>query len=266
MSLQPPVPCAEITTQAPVTSPTHSPFVQPTATPTLTPITSPSAKPSTFPTPLPSQRPRARPTMEPLAIPTLRPSMEPTLLPTQVPSLPPSAAPSLEPTPAPSLAPINTDPTLQPTMAPSLDPKLVICKGKIDSVPKRITPNEGCASLFWSSLAALSGSYMSTVCSCSEVGQLLIPNQMMAKIGAARDDGFPTLSSITMGNFSSMTIYATDDNSGVDKFVLGPGEIVDLSKVPRRSGGFWNDRVRSLQIMSWSECVPHKFADNCINF
>jgi hypothetical protein len=55
-----------------------------------------------------------------------------------------------------------------------------------------------------------------------------------------------------------MTIYATDDNSGVDKFVLGPGEIVDLSKIPRRSGGFWNDRVRSLQIMSWSECVPHK--------
>ena len=244
-----------------MTQPTYSPFIPLTLNPTFHPVVFPPTEtPSFAPSVIPSIKPRARPSMEPVATPSLYPSMNPTHQPTVKPISNPTDEPTAIPLHPPTASPINKDPTFVPTMAVSLDPKLQVCKGRIYSEnPLILSPNDGCASFFWGNIEEVQNSYMSTICSCTDVGQLLIPNALISKIGAAREDGFPTISSIIMGNKISITIYATDDNSGPDKYVLGPGEVADLTKIKRLSGkGLWNDRVRSLQIMSWNECTIHE--------
>lgn len=266
-----PVVCAPVVTQSPVASPTLSPFIQPTARPTKRPIVFPTAAPSTEPTVAPTMKPHARPTMEPLAAPTLFPTMDPTKSPISVPSHYPTKNPLAEPSQQPTEMPILRDPTLMPTMAPTMDPRIVICKGKLAStskiVPGKTYPKPGCASFFWRDVDELESSFISTICSCGEVGQLIIPNDMMAKVGAARGDGFPTISSIITGYNTSLSIYATPDLSGVDKYVMGPQEVADLSLIQRKSGsGAWNDKTQSISLMAWNQCTQHLFTDSCFEF
>jgi hypothetical protein len=90
---------------------------------------------------------------------------------------------------------------------------------------------------------------------------------MLAEIGAAMKDGTPTTSAILTGNQTSFTIYSTPDLSGPDKYVMGPVEVADLTKINRKSGaGPWNDRVRSIQMMSWSTCIQHEYKEDCLSF
>jgi len=150
----------------------------------------------------------------------------------------------------------------------------VICKGNTAEEskikPYETYPNAGCASFFWSSLDDISDTMVSTICSCGEVGQVDIPNYLMTKVGAASQDGFPTISTIITGHNTSLTIYApywTDVVSGVDKNVVGPHEVADLTKIQRASGsGVWNDKVKYITIMAWNECTQHLFQDSCLDF
>jgi len=271
--------CSPVTTAPPVPSPTLSPFIQPTARPTGAPVIRPTAEPSEAPTTGPTQHPRARPTMEPLARPTLFPTMDPTKSPLAVPSRYPTNHPNPEPSHFPTDAPVNIDPTLMPTAAPSMDPRLVICKGKAASESKIIVgetyPHPGCASFFWSSLVNVGTSMVSTICSCGELGETEVPEILMADVGLVDPDGFPTISSIISGYNTSLTIYAPywsnlgtpEEVQGVDKYVLGPREVADLTSVERKSGsGLWNDKVKSISIMAWNECTQHLFEDSCIDF
>lgn len=271
--------CSPITTAPPAPVPTPSPFIQPTAKPTRAPVINPTAEPSDSPTPGPTNRPRARPTMEPLARPTLFPTMDPTKSPLAVPSRYPTNHPNPEPSHFPTDAPVNVDPTLMPTAAPSMDPRLVICKGKAASESKIIVgktyPHNGCASFFWSSLVNVGTSMVSTICSCGELGETSVPEILMADVGLLDPEGFPTISAIISGYNASLTIYAPyysnlgtpEEVQGVDKYVLGPREVADLTSIERKSGsGLWNDKVKSISIMAWNECTQHLFEDSCIDF
>jgi len=266
-----PVVCAPETTQSPVTLPTPSPFIQPTALPTKRPIIEPTPAPSLEPTPSHTLRPRARPTMEPLAVPTMYPTMDPTKAPVPQKSRKPTRAPLAEPSHPPTEMPVLRDPTLMPTLSPTMDPRIVICKGKLakDSkiVPGRTYPSPGCASFFWRDVGELDNSYISTMCTCGEVGNMVVPNDLMAKIGAARNDGFPTISSVITGYNTSLTLYTSSDLTGSDKYVMGPQEIADLTKIQRKSAaGSWNDQVKSMNIMAWNECTQHLYTDSCFDF
>merc|ERR1711871_509715 len=192
--------CSPKTTQAPVPNPTMSPFINPTPRPSDAPVIPPTIAPSVEPTPEPTKSPRARPTMEPLARPTKFPTMDPTKSPLAAPSQLPTLHPNPEPSHFPTETPINIDPTLFPTMAPTMDQRVVICKGNTAEEskikPYETYPNAGCASFFWSSLDDISDTMVSTICSCGEVGQVDIPNYLMTKVGAASQDGFPTISTI----------------------------------------------------------------------
>lgn len=96
---------------------------------------------------------------------------------------------------------------------------------------------------------------------------MVVPNDLMAKIGAARNDGFPTISSVITGYNTSLTLYTSSDLTGSDKYVMGPQEIADLTKIQRKSAaGSWNDQVKSMNIMSWNECVQHLYTDSCFDF
>lgn len=271
--------CSPIITGPPVASPTYSPFVQPTPRPSNAPVINPTRAPSTPPTPGPTNHPRARPTMEPLARPTLYPTRDPTKSPLAVPTCYPTDHPHPEPSHYPTNVPVNVDPTLMPTAAPSMDPRLVICKGKAAAESKIIVgetyPNSGCASFFWSSLVNVGASMVSTICSCGELGETAVPEILMADVGLVDPEGFPTISAIISGYNASLTIYAPywsnlgtpEEVQGVDKYVLGPREVADLTVLRRASGsGLWNDKVKSISIMAWNECTQHLFQDSCIDF
>merc|ERR1711916_4667 len=256
--------CSPVTTAPPVPSPTLSPFIQPTARPTGAPVIRPTAEPSEAPTTGPTQHPRARPTMEPLARPTLFPTMDPTKSPLTVPSRYPTNHPNPEPSHFPTDAPVNVDPTLMPTAAP--ESKIIVGK---------TYPHNGCASFFWSSIVNVGTSMVSTICSCGELGETSVPEILMADVGLVDPEGFPTISAIISGYNTSLTIYAPywyhlgtpEEVQGVDKYVLGPREVADLTAIERKSGsGLWNDKVKSISIMSWNECTQHLFEDSCIDF
>lgn len=276
---QPEVICSPVTTQAPVTEPTNSPFIQPTANPTMAPIIPPTVQPTVFPSANPTTAPRPRPTMEPLARPTKFPTMDPTKSPLAEPSKFPTSHPNPEPSHFPTQVPINIDPTLMPTAAPSMDPRLVICKGKAASeskiIPGETHPNMGCASFFWASVNNLDEGMISTICSCGELGQTEVPEILMEDVGLVDTKGFPTISTVITGYNTSLTVYAPywsnlgtpEEVKGVDKYVVGPHETADLTKINRESGsGVWNDKVASISIMAWNECVQHLFEDSCIDF
>lgn len=271
--------CSPKTTQAPVPNPTMSPFINPTPRPSDAPVIPPTIAPSVEPTPEPTKFPRARPTMEPLARPTKFPTMDPTKSPLAQPSRYPTNHPNPEPSFSPTLAPVNVDPTLMPTAAPSMDPRLVICKGKAADeskiVPGETYPNNGCASFFWASVSELDVSMVSTICSCGELGQMEVPEMLMADVGLVDPEGFPTISTVITGHNTSLTLYAPyytnlgtpDEVKGVDKYVVGPHEVADLTSIERKSGsGVWNDKVHSISIMAWCECTQHLFEDSCIDF
>lgn len=269
-----PVVCAPLITQAPVAAPTLSPFINPTARPSRAPVIPPTTEPTKSPTPNPTTAPRARPTMEPLARPTLFPTQDPTKNPLAVPTRFPTNHPNAEPSHFPTEAPIVTDPTFMPTMAPTMDERIVICKGTTaeDSniVVGTTYPKNGCASFFWSAPTGLTDTMVSTICTCGEVGQVDIPNSLMEVVGAAAEDGFPTISTIITGFNVSLTIYApywTDIVEGIDKYVVGEHEVADLTEIERSSGsGVWNDKVKSISMMAWTECAQHAFGDSCIDF
>lgn len=242
-------------------SPTRNPYVAPTFAPTREPHTDPTPEPTFHPVPLPSARPRSRPTMEPFALPTPYPISRPTPTPSTVPTFEPTYVPTIDPTQLPT---VNTDPTAEPTMMPTMDPRITVCRGKMP-VEDELTlgksyPHDGCASLFWRPLDHVGGSYITTVCSCETVGNLVISDQMMKNAGLARSDGYPTISSVVTGNFTSLTIYARSDMTGPDKYVIGPRSSVDLSKVQRNSGSLltWDNKVQSVSQMSWNQCVTHE--------
>ncbi len=97
----------------------------------------------------------------------------------------------------------------------------------------------------------------------------------MADVGLVDPEGFPTISAIISGYNASLTIYAPyysnlgtpEEVQGVDKYVLGPREVADLTSIERKSGsGLWNDKVKSISIMAWNECTQHLFEDSCIDF
>ena len=217
--------------------------------------------------------------MEPLARPTLYPTLDPTKAPLAEPSRYPTNHPNPEPSHFPTDVPVNVDPTLMPTAAPSMDPRLVICKGKAAEeskiIPGESFPHNGCASFFWSSVANLDQSMVSTICSCGELGQMEVPEVLMADVGLLDPDGFPTISTVITGFNTSLTIYAPyytnlgtpEEVKGVDKFVVGPHELADLTVVERQSGsGVWNDKVHSISIMAWCDCTQHLFEDSCVDF
>ena len=187
---KPPIKCESVTTQVPVTEPTPSPFILPTAPPSSHPAINPTHMPSFLPTANPTKRPRARPTMEPLAVPTLSPTFDPTKSPLAVPSRKPTKSPVAEPSQHPTEPPVNLDPTLQPTEGPTMDPRIVICKGKpVKESNIQIGvkyPNPGCASFFWKDVDEVDSSFISTICTCSEVGAFDVPNNLMARVGATR--------------------------------------------------------------------------------
>jgi hypothetical protein len=159
-------------------------------------------------------------------------------------------------------------------MAPTMDKRVVICKGTTAEeskiIPGETFPASGCASFFWSAVQGLDDTMVSTICSCGEVGQVDIPNYLMEKVGAASKDGFPTISTIITGYNTSLTIYApywTEEVSGVDKNVVGPHEVADLTKIQRASGsGVWNDKVKYITVMAWNDCEQHVFQDSCLDF
>lgn len=267
----PPIVCVPETTQAPITHPTASPFIQPTANPTDKPVISPSHVPTEVPVSVPTLKPRARPTMSPLANPTEAPTLDPTKAPVAVPTHKPTDYPLPEPSQPPTDMPVNLDPTLAPTEAPTMDPRIVICKGKLASeskiIPGKTYPNPGCASFFWRNIDELDSSFISTICTCGEVGQMQVPNSLMAKVGAAKANGFPVISAIISGYNTSLTIYNTPDLTGVDKYVVGPKEIADLTQIERKSkAGVWNDQVKSLSMMAWNDCSQHLYTDSCFDF
>lgn len=129
-------------------------------------------------------------------------------------------------------------------------------------------PSDGCVSMFWRSPDLLSNSPITTICACLSVGQLVFDNDMLVKIGVTQaPKGYPVTSTIISGAQVSMTIYTTPDASGTDKFVVGPKEVVDLSKVERPSGaGPFNDRLRSITMMSWASCRQHQYTEDCLDF
>jgi len=269
-----PVVCAPLITQAPVASPTLSPFINPTPRPSRAPVIPPTTEPTDSPTPSPTKAPRARPTMEPLARPTLFPTQDPTKNPLAVPTRFPTNHPNPEPSHYPTNAPIVTDPTFMPTIAPTMDERIVICKGTTAEESKikvgETYPKNGCSSFFWSAPDGLRNTMVSTICTCGEVGQVDIPNSLMEIVGAAAEDGFPTISTIITGYNVSLTIYApywTNVVEGIDKYVVGEHEVADLTMIERSSGsGVWNDKVKSISMMAWTDCEQHAFGDSCIDF
>ena len=266
------VECKPVTTQEPVNSPTLSPFINPTPRPTDAPVISPSSEPTIDPTPGPTQYPRARPTMSPLARPTLYPTRDPTKAPLPVPSKEPTLAPNPEPSHYPTNSPMFKHPTFMPTMAPSMDRRIVMCKGKSakesNIIPGETFPHNGCTSFFWKDVEEIADqdTMVSTLCTCGEVGHMSVPNEIMSKIGATREDGFPTVSTIITGYNTSLTLYSTDDLSGKDKHVIGPHEVIDLTHIRKKSGHSWDDSVRSVGVMAWNECTQHLYEDSCVDF
>jgi len=128
-------------------------------------------------------------------------------------------------------------------------------------------PTDGCVSFFWRSLSSLGDSPVTTVCGCLDVGELSFTDSMLAKIGAAKPDGYPVISSVITGGQMSVSIFSTPDMTGTDKYVFGPHEDGDLTSLQRPSGaGVWNDRIRSFQLMSWAECRQHTYTTDCLDF
>ena len=64
---------------------------------------------------------------------------------------------------------------------------------KSNIIPGKTYPYPGCTSFFWKDVDELSqhsaSNMISTICTCDEAGQTVVPNYIMSEIGASREDG-----------------------------------------------------------------------------
>ena len=112
---------------------------------------------------------------------------------------------------------------------------------------------------------------MTTICTCDVVGPLLLQTHHMQQYGLMKGN-MGMVSMIATGEGVTITLYDNENfDADANKVAIGPENFMVLSKVAlsdddntddksNTASVSWNDKIKSLSIMSWSPCLgPKKY-------
>ena len=275
--------CYKRVTQSPISTPTAPPTLHPSPHPSLEPTPEPTFVPSLGPSsPFPSIEPTLKPTFGPTPEMTFQPTFHPTLAPTDGPTLSPTPEPTLEPTKKPVSHP-TLEPTLMPTEEPTLEPTpepshsptpeptfipaVFSCQSTytVDK-PAQVKMLPGCASFVTGPLTVGTAQPMTTICSCSDAGEInLDTQQAMDEWGLMNADN-SIITFVGSGANVTVQLFSGSGDNQV-KYTIGPTSQVSLNTVDFSNDDAatfnsfkWANQATSVSIMSWVDCGVYQYS------